>query len=74
MEIDINQVISYVTTAVVSMGVVAGILGNRWFKVAKEAIDVIYKLMHALEDNKVTAEEIAEIKKEAKELIALIKK
>jgi divalent metal cation (Fe/Co/Zn/Cd) transporter len=66
------------TILTIVIGVVATLFGTFWKKaqgkllgvylLAKEAVDVAKAATDALEDNKITEEEIAKIKKEAQEV------
>ena len=72
MEFDFWTIVSII------IGVIATIFGVFWGKVknkllgafmlAKEALDVGKAAIDALEDNKITPEEVANIKKEAQEV------
>jgi hypothetical protein len=63
--------------------VVTGVFGGFWLKakgklgqiknLVKEATDVITVSVGALDDDKLSAEEIAQIKKEAQEVVAAFK-
>ena len=74
---DVGTIISLV------LGVIAAVFGGFWLKakgklgqiknLVKEASDVITVSVGALDDDKLSAEEIAAIKKEAAEVVAAFK-
>lgn len=74
---DVGTIISLV------LGVVTVVFGGFWLKakgklgqiknLVKEASDVITVSVGALDDDKLSAEEIEQIKKEAKEVVAAFK-
>lgn len=68
---ELITIVAYIATAV--LAVVAGWLKWNYNKTIKEVVDVILSLKDALEDGKITKEELDKIVKEAKEAFAEIK-
>ena len=77
MSFDVGTIISLV------LGIIAAVAGGFWLKgknklaqvrdLVKEGTDVITVAVAALDDDKLSAEEIASIKKEAQEVVAAFK-
>jgi len=76
-----NEII--LTLVSIGLGLIATLLGSKWLAakgklkqfamVVKEGYDVVRSAVDAIEDDKITSEETAEIKQEAAEFSAAVK-
>ena len=71
---DFNQIAASIGTFILGIGVVWTVLAKftpkarKYFKIAKEALDIVDSVLTVVEDKTLTTQEIENIAKEAKEL------
>ena len=65
-----DEVIAYIVTAVLSLGVVGVWLAKqKWIKVVKEGSEVLSEILESIEDGKLTKAEVVSIKAKIKDVV-----
>jgi hypothetical protein len=76
---DLNQIIAWASSIVLSIGVVWKVVETygpkvkKYVSIAREALEIVDEVLKAIEDKKVDELEIEKIRKNANELMALLK-
>jgi hypothetical protein len=69
-----DEVIAYIVTAVLSLGVVGVWLAKqKWIAVVKEGADALSMILESIKDGKLTKEEVVKIKKEIQDVVDAFK-
>ena len=80
MSLELNSLIAPAATFILGIGAVWAFLSKftpaarKYLKIAKEALDLLNKVLESIEDKEVTSTEVEDIRKEANELMVALGK